>query len=65
VGKDIIHFDNANGIDIDIDLHFFETDRILKILHDNGFSIIDAIERLHYPDVEYATKRGYVWAETC
>jgi SAM-dependent methyltransferase len=63
VGEETVHFDKANGIDIDIDLHFLETDRILKLLRDNGFKIIDTIERLPYPDVEYATKRAYVWAE--
>jgi ubiquinone/menaquinone biosynthesis C-methylase UbiE len=63
VGKETVHFDIANDIDVDIDLNFFETDRILKLLHDNKFRIIDTVERLPYPDVEYATKRAYVWAE--
>jgi ubiquinone/menaquinone biosynthesis C-methylase UbiE len=63
VGEETVHFDKANDIDVDIDLHFLQTDRILKLLHDNNFRIIDAIERLPYPDVEYATKRAYVWAE--
>jgi SAM-dependent methyltransferase len=62
VGDDIVHFDTANGIDVDIDLHFFRTDKILELLRDNNFMIIDAVERLPYPDVEYATKRAYVWA---
>jgi ubiquinone/menaquinone biosynthesis C-methylase UbiE len=63
VGEETVHFDKANDIEIDIDLHFFKTDRILKLLSDNAFRIIDAVERLPYPDVEYATKRAYVWAE--
>ena len=63
VGDEIVHFDNANGIAIDIDLHFLQTNRILKLLHDSKFKIIDTVERLPYPDVEYATKRAYVWAE--
>jgi ubiquinone/menaquinone biosynthesis C-methylase UbiE len=63
VGEETVHFDKANDIDVDIDLHFLQTDRILKLLHDNNFRIIDAVERLPYPDVEYATKRAYVWAE--
>jgi ubiquinone/menaquinone biosynthesis C-methylase UbiE len=63
VGEEIVHFDNANGIDIDIDLHFFQTAEIVKILVQNNFKIIDAIERLPYPDVEYQTRRAYVWAE--
>jgi SAM-dependent methyltransferase len=63
VGDETVHFDKANGIDIDIDLQFFQTNQILKLLRDTKFSIIDAVERLPYPDVEYATKRAYVWAE--
>lgn len=67
VGEETVHFDQANDIDvdidIDIDLHFLQTNRILKLLRDNKFRIIDTVERLPYPDVEYATKRAYVWAE--
>jgi len=63
VGEETVHFDKANDIDVDIDLHFFQTERILKILQDNKFSIIDTIERFPYPDVEYQTKRAYVWAQ--
>jgi SAM-dependent methyltransferase len=63
VGEETVHFDKANDIDVDIDLHFFQTNRILELLLDNKFRIIDAVERLPYPDVEYATKRAYVWAE--
>lgn len=63
VGEEIVHFDKANDIDVDIDLYFFQTNRIVELLRENKFRIIDAIERLPYPDVEYATKRGYVWVQ--
>ena len=63
VGEETVHFDKANDIDVDIDLHFLQTDRILTLLRDTKFRIIDTVERLPYPDVEYATKRAYVWAE--
>jgi ubiquinone/menaquinone biosynthesis C-methylase UbiE len=63
VGEETVHFDKANDIDVDIDLHFLQTNRILELLRDNKFRIIDAVERLPYPEVEYATKRAYVWAE--
>lgn len=63
VGKETVHFDKAKDIDIDIDLYFFQTDEILELLHETGFRIIDAIERRPYEDVEYATKRAYLWAE--
>jgi SAM-dependent methyltransferase len=63
VGEETVHFDKANDIDVDIDLHFHQTDRILDLLLNNKFRIIDTKERLPYPDVEYATKRAYVWAQ--
>ena len=63
VGEETVHFDKANDIDVDIDLYFFQTERILELLRNNNFGIIDTVERLPYPEVEYATKRAYVWAE--
>jgi ubiquinone/menaquinone biosynthesis C-methylase UbiE len=63
VGEQTVHFDKANDIDVDIDLHFFQTHLILELLRDNKFRIIDAVERFPYPDIEYASKRAYVWAE--
>jgi ubiquinone/menaquinone biosynthesis C-methylase UbiE len=63
VGEQKVHFDKANDIDVDIDLYFFQTNVILELLRDNKFRIIDAVERFPYPDIEYASKRAYVWAE--
>jgi ubiquinone/menaquinone biosynthesis C-methylase UbiE len=62
VGEETVHFDKANDIDVDIDLYFWQTDAILGLLRDTNFRIIDAVERFPYPDVEYQTKRAYVWA---
>ena len=63
VGNDTVHFDKANDIDVDIDLYFFQTEKIIELLHETGFGIIDALERQPYQDVEYASKRAYIWAE--
>lgn len=63
VGDKIEHFDKAGDIDVDIDLYFFQTDKIVELLHDTGFKIIDALERHPYEDVEWATKRAYIWTE--
>lgn len=61
VGDETVHFDKAHDIDVDIDLYFWQTDTLLGILRDQNFDMIDAIERHPYPDVEYASRRGYVW----
>ena len=63
VGNETVHFDKANDIDVDIDLYFFQTEKIIELLHETGFGIIDALERPPYEDVEYASKRAYIWAE--
>ena len=63
VGNETVHFDKANDIDVDIDLYFFQTDKIIELLHETGFRIIDALERHPYEDVEYPSKRAYIWAE--
>jgi ubiquinone/menaquinone biosynthesis C-methylase UbiE len=63
VGNEIVHFDKANDIDVDIDLYFFQTEKIIELLHETGFRIIDALERRPYEGVEYATKRAYIWTE--
>jgi ubiquinone/menaquinone biosynthesis C-methylase UbiE len=63
VGTEIVHFDKVKDIDVDIDLYFFETDKILELLYQTGFAIVDAIERRPYEDVEYPTRRAYIWTE--
>jgi ubiquinone/menaquinone biosynthesis C-methylase UbiE len=63
VGHETVHFDKANDIDVDIDLYFFQTEKITELLRETGFEIIDAVERYPYQDVEYASKRAYIWAE--
>jgi SAM-dependent methyltransferase len=63
VGDKTVHFDKANDIDVDIDLFFFQTEKIIEVLSETGFAIVDAIERYPYEDVEYQSKRGYIWAE--
>lgn len=63
VGEEIVHFDKAHDKEIDVDLCFFKTADILKLLGETGFAIIDAIERYPNENMEYATRRGYIWAE--
>jgi len=42
---------------------FFNTDFILGCLKEIGFKKIEAIEREPYPDVEYESRRAYVFAK--
>jgi len=63
VGDEIVHFDKAHDKEVDIDLFFFKTDDIIALLYGTGFNVIDAIERHPHKDMEYPTRRGYIWAE--
>src|SRR5688500_20000262 len=63
VGDDLVHFDKANDIDVDIDLYLLKTNRILELLGDNKFKRINSIERCPYPDVNYAPQRAYCWCQ--
>ncbi|RPE08690.1 class I SAM-dependent methyltransferase [Chitinophaga lutea] len=63
VGDEIVHFDKAHDKEIDVDLFFFKTEDIITLLHETGFTIIDAIERRPYEDAEYPSRRAYIWAE--
>ena len=63
VGEEIVHFDKAHDKEVDVDLLFFKTEDIVALLHETGFKIIDAIERRPNEDVEYQSRRGYIWAE--
>lgn len=62
-GNDKVHFDKAGEVDVDIDLFLFPAEQIIELLQETGFKIIDALERHPYEDVEWATKRVYIWTE--
>ena len=63
VGDNIVHLDSLLDHEVNIDFHFFETDKVLSLLTEAGFAIVDAIERQPYKHVEYPSKRAYIWAK--
>lgn len=60
VGDETVHFDKAYDKDVDVDLYYFKMERIVELLRDTGFSVVDALERYPYKE-EYQSRRGYVW----
>jgi SAM-dependent methyltransferase len=64
VGNQVVHREEFLGQPVDIDFFFFETDHILDLLTTAGFTLIDALERHPYPNLEYPSKRAYIWART-
>ena len=61
-GEEKIHVDEFLGKRVDIDFMFFTNDFILSCLQDCGFQKIAIIEREPYPEVEYESRRAYVFA---
>jgi len=62
IGADTIHIDEFLGKEIDIDFVFFTPDFISGCLKKSGFENIEIIEREPYPEVEYESRRAYVFA---
>ncbi len=62
IGDVTIHLDEFLGKQIEIDFVFFTTDFIVGCLKNCGFEKIEIIEREPYPEVEYQSRRAYVFA---
>jgi ubiquinone/menaquinone biosynthesis C-methylase UbiE len=61
-GDQVVHLDQFLDQDVNIDFHFFDTLQVIHLLQENGFKIIDALERQPYKEHEYPSKRSYIWA---
>ena len=61
IGEDTIHLDQFLGKEVDVDFMFFKTDFIFLCLSEVGFERIEVIERDPYPEVEYQSRRAYVF----
>lgn len=62
IGEKTIHVEEFLGKEVDIDFMFFSTDFIFSCLKDSGFERIEVIARDPYPEVEYQSRRAYVFA---
>jgi ubiquinone/menaquinone biosynthesis C-methylase UbiE len=62
VGDQVIHKDDWWGEPVSLDFLFHQTAEIKDSLAAAGFELLEAIERDPYPDVEYPSRRGYLFA---
>jgi SAM-dependent methyltransferase len=62
VGTGTVHVDEEFGVAIDLEAAFFMSDDLVGRLRRAGFSIMEQFQRDPYPDVEYQSVRGYIWA---
>jgi ubiquinone/menaquinone biosynthesis C-methylase UbiE len=63
IGEETIHLDEFLGQTIDIDFMYFTSEFIFRCLKTSGFKKIEIIEREPYPEVEYQSRRAYVFAK--
>ncbi len=63
IGNKTFHRDELFEIPVDIDFYFFKTERILELVKDANFKVLDAIERYPYENAEHPSKRAYIKVE--
>ncbi len=63
IGEETIQLDEFLGKVVEINFMFFKTDFIFICLRNAGFDDIEIIERDPYPEVEYQSRRAYVFAK--
>jgi SAM-dependent methyltransferase len=62
IGTKTLHKDKWWGKPVSIDFLFFETAEMKAQLRAGGFDLAEVIERDPYPDVEYQSRRAYIFA---
>lgn len=62
VGNELVRPDELWGHKITMDFFLLPTEGIRKDLEKAGFTIDEVIERDPYPDVEYPSRRAYIFA---
>ena len=61
IGSEVVHRDEWWGHEVDVDFLLFESDEMARYLGEAGFEIEEIIERDPYPEVEYPSRRSYIF----
>ncbi len=62
LGAEIKHLDEWWGEPVSVDFIFYSRETIKQKLAEAGFTVEEALERDPYPEVEFASRRGYIFA---
>jgi SAM-dependent methyltransferase len=62
IGRETVHRDEWWGKEVSLDFIFFETEEVKGQLEAVGFELREVIERDPYPEVEYPSRRAYIFA---
>jgi SAM-dependent methyltransferase len=63
IGQEIVHRDEWWDKAVSLDFIFFETEEMKGYLSSAGFELKEVIERDPYRDVEYPSRRAYIFAQ--
>ena len=63
IGQEVVHTDELWGIPVDFDATFFDLNQLGGKLKSLRFKICEMVQRNPLPEVEYQSKRGYIWAQ--
>lgn len=63
IGQEIKHLDEWWGRPVSLDFFFFETEEMKDYLKRAGFELEEVIERDPYPEIEYQSRRAYIFAK--
>ena len=64
IGSEVVHREEFLGKEVSMDFIFFETEEMKNYLVRAGFVLEEVIERDPYPEVEYQSRRAYIFART-
>lgn len=62
IGDETLHREELLGESVSLDFAFFTPGEMARYMGDAGFSVDETIEREPYPDVEYPSRRAYIFA---
>ncbi|MHC4445337.1 MAG: class I SAM-dependent DNA methyltransferase [Planctomycetota bacterium] len=64
IGQETIHIEEFLGKQVPVDFMFFQTEDMVDSLKSAKLEIVDIIEREPYPDVEYQSRRAYIFTKS-
>jgi SAM-dependent methyltransferase len=62
LGEQHVHLDDWWGHQVDVDTYFQDPATVERLLGETGFVVEGSVQRLPLPDVEYPSKRAYLFA---
>lgn len=63
LGQELLHLDELWDEEVNMDVFFFTREEMEGYLREAGFEVEETVERDPYPDVEYQSRRAYIFAK--